>query len=167
MTSGVEANLENSGDSVRSPASADEFDMKEQQGYKYKEYDNCENNNDVKVSKGMMLGGSPAELYYKQLLAANVAVLGKAAKMGFNANLYPVREDKRANTPEDETGSVSSNDESNQIDNDPPTQVYQFFPKFLATVANSWQEKMWKTRNNEKKVRTLIFRGQVFEKNRG
>lgn len=124
MTSGVETSIENSADSVPSPASPDDFQIKGANSYKYKtEYGaNYENNNDVKISKGMMLG-SPAELYYKQLIAANVAVFGKAAKMGFNPNLYPVREDKRSNSPEDETGSISSNDESNQIDNDNMNQV--------------------------------------------
>lgn len=163
MTSGVEANIENSGDSARSPASvADEYDLKggSSAGYgaKYappKGYDPAatgagavvaggsgaqaatmptanngggggayENNGDVKFSKGVMLGGSPAELYYKQLLAANVAALGKAAKIGFNANLYPGREEKRPGTPDDETGSASSNDESGPMENDGLNQVY-------------------------------------------
>lgn len=163
MTSGVEANIENSGDSARSPASAaDEFDLKGGGGAAYgakyappKGYNPAatgagavgaggsgaqsapipaannggggsgayENNNDVKFSKGVMLGGSPAELYYKQLLAANVAVLGKAAKMSFNANLYPGREEKRPGTPDDETGSASSNDESGPMENDGLNQV--------------------------------------------
>lgn len=117
MTSGVETNIENSADSLPSPASADKQQAKGT--YKYKGYEGYENNNDVKVAKGMMLSGSPAELYYKQLLAANVAVLGKAAKMGFNANLYPAtREEKRSNSPEDETGSVSSNEEADQVENE-------------------------------------------------
>lgn len=163
MTSGVEANIENSGDSARSPASvADEYDLKGGSGAGYgakyappKGYDPAatgagavvaggsgaqaatmptanngggggayENNGDVKFSKGVMLGGSPAELYYKQLLAANVAALGKAAKIGFNANLYPGREEKRPGTPDDETGSASSNDESGPMENDGLNQVY-------------------------------------------
>lgn len=133
MTSGVETNIENSADSVSSPASPDEFHAKA--NYKYKEYDNYENNNDVKISKGIMLGGSPAELYYKQLLAANVAVLGKAAKMGFNPNLYPVREGKRSNSPDEETGSNSSNDETttHQIENTNIHQVGYIFFFFFHT----------------------------------
>lgn len=131
MTSGVETSIENSADSMPSPASPGKYQTKANNYAKYKEYhDGYENNNDVKIAaaKGMMLGGSPAELYYKQLLAANVAALGKAAKMGFNTtNLYSSArgnaDDKRPSTPEDETGSISSNEEADSNDNENMNQV--------------------------------------------
>ena len=140
MTSGVEARLENRAESAPSPATPNKYLHTKVGGYhKYKEYGgdgSYEGNNDIKgiasATKGMMLGGSPAELaYYKHLLVANVADLGKAAKMGFNTtNLYSSArggEEKRPCTPEDETGSVSSNDEPepNENENSPGAVMNQ------------------------------------------